>query len=86
MFGLFKTAIRLIIFALALFAFFTVPLGEKTLYQHVSGLLSTDEAKDLGRELKGATRKIGDAIQEGAQEGIEDAGGSAGAASEAGAP
>ncbi|NLE47749.1 MAG: hypothetical protein GX614_05060 [Sandaracinaceae bacterium] len=65
MFGLIKLAIRLTILALALFAFFTVPLGEKTLYQHVSGLLSTEEAKELGRELKGATQKLGDAIQEG---------------------
>jgi len=71
MFGLFKTAIRLLIFALALFAFFTVPLGEKTLYQHVSRLLATEEAKDLGRELKGASKKIGDAIQEGASERLE---------------
>lgn len=66
MFGLFKTALRLAIFALALFTFFAVPLGEKTLYQHVSRLLSTEEAKDLGRELKGASQKIGDALQEGA--------------------
>jgi hypothetical protein len=47
-----------------LYVFFLVPLGERTLYQHVRRIAATDEAEDLGRELGEAgerlTEEIGD--------------------------
>jgi hypothetical protein len=43
--------------ALAALAYvtFLVPLGERTLYEHVVRISRTDEAQDLGREVQNAT-------------------------------
>lgn len=43
---------------LALYAFATVPLGKQTGLEHLRAILSTDEAKEAGRELKQAGSRI----------------------------
>ena len=48
----------------ALYVFFLVPLGERTLYQHVRRIAATEEAEDLGRELGEAGERLTDEIGE----------------------
>lgn len=52
-----------------LYGVFFVPLGERTMYQHLSRVAGTDEAQDLGRELGEA----GDRLEEEARRRIEEA-------------
>jgi hypothetical protein len=53
--------------AVALFAvlgFFYVPLGHKTGFEHAKAVLSTDAAKEAGRELVAASRHVKDQIMD----------------------
>ena len=47
-----KRVVNLVVVALAAITFFLVPLGSKTLYQHVCAIFATPAAAELGRELK----------------------------------
>jgi hypothetical protein len=47
-----KRVINLVVVVLAAITFFLVPLGSKTLYQHVRAIFATPAADELGRELK----------------------------------
>lgn len=49
---LIKRAVNLAVVALAAVTFFLVPLGQKTMFQHVCAIFSTKEAGELGRELE----------------------------------
>ena len=48
---------------MAYFTFF-VPLGEKTLYQHMVGISETSEAKKLGSELEKKAEDVADEVIE----------------------
>jgi hypothetical protein len=52
----------LVLASLTWFVFF-VPLGERTLFQHVMRISQTDEARDLGREVHEAGRRVGEEVQ-----------------------
>ncbi len=52
----------LVLAALTWFVFF-VELGERTLFQHVMRISQTDEAQDLGREVREAGRRVGEEVQ-----------------------
>jgi hypothetical protein len=52
MFKLLKILLILGVLAAAGFFAVFVPLGEKTLYQHLIRIAGTDEARELGRELE----------------------------------
>ena len=62
---------RRIIFGLGLcvfgFVFFLVPLGEHTLFEHIWRIAQTDEARELGNEVKkkaaSAGKELGDEVQ-----------------------
>lgn len=47
-----KRGVNLVVVALAAVTFFLVPLGSKTLYQHLCAIFATKEAGELGRELE----------------------------------
>lgn len=47
-----KRAVNLVVVVLAAVTFFLVPLGSKTMFQHVCAIFSTKEAGELGRELE----------------------------------
>jgi hypothetical protein len=47
-----KRVINLVVVVLAAITFFLVPLGSKTLYQHMRAIFATPAADELGRELK----------------------------------
>lgn len=47
-----KRIVNVVVVVLAAVTFFLVPLGDKTLFQHVRAIFSTPAAGDLGRELK----------------------------------
>jgi hypothetical protein len=63
-FGTLKLVYRLITLVLVGYVFFGVPLGERTLYQHMRRIAATDEAKDLGKEIREAGSKVGDQLEE----------------------
>lgn len=47
-----KRVVNLVVVALAAVTFFLVPLGDKTLFQHLQAVFATPAAGELGRELK----------------------------------
>ncbi len=53
-----KRAVNLVVLGLAVLAFFTVPLGERTLYQHCVAIVSTKEAKALGEGVEHAGKTV----------------------------
>ncbi|MBI2394034.1 MAG: hypothetical protein HYV09_30970 [Deltaproteobacteria bacterium] len=68
-----KRVVNLVVVALAAVTFFLVPLGGKTLYQHLRAIFSTPAASELGRELK----KTGETVvkevrQDGAPRALPD--------------
>ena len=48
---LIKTSIRALMLACALYVFFFVKVGTRTLYEHTSRISATPEAKELGNDL-----------------------------------
>lgn len=42
---------------------FLVPLGERTLFEHVRRIAGTEEAQDLGRDLGAAGERVGDEVR-----------------------
>jgi hypothetical protein len=54
----FRTAWSLAVTAIVLYFFFMVPLGERTLFQHVMRIVRTEEAQDLGREVGQAGERL----------------------------
>ncbi len=57
-FKLGRRAIEAAILLLALYAVVTVPLGQRTLWQHARAVFSTPEAKRAGREIQAAGGKM----------------------------
>ncbi len=62
MFKLIKLSIALGVIAALSYFTFKVPLGKKTLYEHLVGITKTDEAQvlgsELGKKVDGATKDI----------------------------
>ncbi len=66
-----KRLINLVVVVLAAITFFLVPLGSKTLYQHMRAIFATPAADELGRELK----KTGEGVVQEVKKGVtNDAG------------
>ena len=53
-----KRALEGAVALFALYAFATVPLGKRTGLEHLKAILSTDEAKEAGQELREAGSRI----------------------------
>ncbi len=58
MFKLGRRVIEAAILLVALYAMVTVPLGDRTLWQHAHAVFSTPEAKRAGREIQSAGGKM----------------------------
>ncbi len=57
------------------YGLFFVPLGERTLFQHIFRISQTDEAQDLGREARQASeRAVGEIRDQLEESRSEDAG------------
>ena len=63
-FGTLKLVYRLFVVGVVAYFVFGVPLGERTLYEHFRRIASTEEAKDLGSEIKQAGAKVGERIED----------------------
>lgn len=57
--GAIKGVWSLVVLGVVLYGFFFVPLGERTLFEHVWRIARTDEAQDLGREAAEASVRAG---------------------------
>lgn len=55
---IFKRAVNTVFAFFALIAFFRVPLGEKTGYQHAVAIFSTEPAKEAGRSLAEVSQRM----------------------------
>jgi len=55
---IFKRAVNTVFAFFALVAFFRVPLGDKTGYQHAVAILSTPPAKEAGRSLAEVSQRM----------------------------
>ena len=54
----FRAAWSTAVTAIVLYFFFMVPLGERTLFQHVMRIVRTEEAQELGREVGEASQRL----------------------------
>jgi hypothetical protein len=59
-----RGAVSIAITAIVLYFVFLVPLGERTLYQHIMRIARTEEAQDLGDEVGEAGGRLKEEILE----------------------
>jgi hypothetical protein len=59
-----KASVAFVVFSILLYFFFFVPLGRRTLYEHVSRIAATDEAQELGDEVETASDQLEDRVRE----------------------
>lgn len=69
-----KTCVLSVLLAVTLYGVFFVPLGERTLWEHLSRIAATEEAQDLGREADQASERFGRALQRGWESTKRDGG------------
>ncbi len=69
-----RAAISIVVTGIVLYFFFLVPLGERTLYEHVSRIAETDEAQELGDEVGEASERLKAEMERRAREAALDAG------------
>ena len=62
--GTVKLAIGAVGLACFLYVFFLVPLGKRTLFEHVMRIGRTEEAQDLGREVGEAGERVEQEIRD----------------------
>ena len=59
-----KAVLFLGIFGFSLYLFFFVPLGQRTLYEHIRRIAATDEAQDLRDDVGEAGGRIRDRMRD----------------------
>jgi len=62
-FGLIRWIFSLLIFAILIWFATMVPLGSKTLWQHVKAIAGTKEAKDLADGTKHEAKKVAERVR-----------------------
>lgn len=63
MFGRFvRSVAELFILLLAAYAFFRVPIGQKTSWEHLVAIFSTEPAREAAREYKAAGEELRDEL------------------------
>ena len=72
--GAIKGVVYLTAFGVLAYLFFFVPLGQRTLWQHVSRIAATEEAQELGDEMEEATDRAETALREKIRQQVVDAG------------
>jgi len=60
---LLKASAQCLLLAATLYGIFFLPVGERTLYEHVARIAATDPAQELGSEVGGALSRAGDAVR-----------------------
>jgi hypothetical protein len=70
--GMIRSLISLSFLAVFLFVGFTVPLGERTLFGHVSNIWSADETQELVDGVKETSVPFVDRVKRGVQAGLAD--------------
>jgi hypothetical protein len=65
MFGLIRFAFSLFIFSVVIWFMTMVPLGSRTLWQHLKAIAGTQEAKELAEGTKEEARKVADKLRDG---------------------
>jgi hypothetical protein len=58
-----KRAVNLAVLLLAAVTFFLVPFGRRTLYRHLVAVFTTDEAKEMKREVEAKGHEIVDEVK-----------------------
>jgi hypothetical protein len=65
-----RWALSLLTTTIALYVFFFVPIGARTLYDHVKRIAATPEAQDLGRDVAHAGERVGTKIRAELRQGL----------------
>ena len=74
-----KALVYVTAFGVLCYLFFFVPLGRRTMWEHVQRIAATDEAQDLSEDVSSASDRAGAAVREKIREVTLDAGRDAGA-------
>ena len=70
--GIIRSLISLCFIVIFLFVGFTVPLGQRTLFGHVSNIWSADETQELVDGVKESSGPMVDRVKRGVQAGLAD--------------
>ncbi len=70
--GMIRSLISLCFLGIFLFVGFTVPLGQRTLFGHVSNIWSADETQELVDGVKESSVPLVDRVKRGVQAGLAD--------------
>lgn len=66
---LFRFVWSIVVLSAVVWFVFFVELGERTLFQHLARIAQTEEAQDLGREVRQAGERVGDEARRAIAEG-----------------
>jgi len=66
-----KRVVNLVVVALAAITFFLVPIGEKTLFEHLRAIFSTPAADELGRDLQKTGQQVAHEVETRAKGSVE---------------
>lgn len=72
--GTIKAIVYLTAFGVLSWLFFFVPLGQRTMWQHVQRVAATEEAQEMGDEVGQASERVEHAVREKLKESVTDAG------------
>ena len=70
--GMIRSLISLCFLGIFLFVGFTVPLGQRTLFGHVSNIWSADETQELVDGVKDSSGPLVDRVNRGVEAGLAD--------------
>jgi len=69
-----KALVYVTAFAVLCYLFFFVPLGRRTMWEHVQRIAATDEAQDLSEDVSSASDRVEGAVRQKIREVTLDAG------------
>ena len=72
--GMIRSLFSLALLAVFIFVGLTVPIGERTLFGHVSNIWASDEAQELVDGVKESSGPLVDRVKRGVQAGLEEEG------------
>lgn len=70
--GLIRSLLSLTVLALFIFVGFTVPVGQRTLFGHVSNIWEADETQELVDGVKESSGPLVDRVKRGVEAGLSD--------------
>ena len=72
MFGMIRSLITFAIILAIAYCGATVPLGERTFFQHVAGIWQTEEAQQLRQGVQESSVPVVERVKRGVQAGVEE--------------